>query len=95
MVPDMDDDEATAMATVNNDMEVGVNMPAIITATFVPGASPIGLVPGHNHPFEYVNWSAMQSMVVSTGVTFAVQPVEIGANQVPLPIGDATLHGLG
>ena len=95
MEPDKDDDEETAMATVNNDIEVGVNMPAIITATFVEGASPIGLVPGHNHPFEYVTWSAMQSMVVSTGVTFAVQPVEIGANQVPLPIGDATLITCG
>ena len=38
---------------------------------------------------------ALQSMVVTTGVTFAVQPVEIGANQVPLPIGDATLITCG
>ena len=83
------------MAMVNNDIEVGVNMPAIITATFIPGASPIGLVPGHNHPFEYVSWGALQSMVVTTGVTFAVQPVEIGANQVPLPIGDASLITCG
>jgi len=95
MVPDEDDDEATAMAMVNTDIEVGVNMPAIISATFLPDASPIGLVPGHNHPFEYVNWMALQSMVVTTGVTFAVQPVEIGANQVPLPIGAASLITCG
>ncbi|MXW38203.1 MAG: hypothetical protein F4Z65_08075 [Acidobacteria bacterium] len=95
MVPDKDDDEATAMAMVNTDIEVGVNMPAIVSATFMPDASPIGLVPGHNHPFEYVNWGALQSMVVTTGVTFAVQPVEIGANQVPLPIGDAALITCG
>ena len=37
----------------------------------------------------------MQSMVVSTGVTFAVQAVEIGANQVPLPIGPQTLITCG
>ena len=30
----------------------------------------------------------MQSMVVTTGATFAIQSVEIGANQVPIPIGD-------
>jgi hypothetical protein len=29
-------------------------------------------------------------MVVTTGATFAVQAVEIGANQVPSPVGDAT-----
>ena len=95
MEPDKDHIEATAMATVNHDMEVGVNMPAIITAMFIPDASPIGLVAGHNHPFEYVSWSALQSMVVTTGVTFAVQPVEIGANQVPMPIGDAALVTCG
>ena len=70
-------------------------MPAIITATFVPDASPIGLIPGENMPFQYVTWQALQGMVVTTGVTFAVQPVEIGANQVSIPIGDATLVTCG
>ena len=37
----------------------------------------------------------MQSMVVTTGVTFAVQSVEIGANQVAIPIGDATFVTCG
>ena len=90
LVPDDDDDEETAMAHVNNEMTVSVNMPAIVSPMFVEGASPIGLIPGDNMPFAYVTWEAMQTMVVSTGVTFAVQPVEIGANQVPLPIGNAT-----
>ena len=37
----------------------------------------------------------MQSMVVTTGATFAVQAVEIGANQVAIPIGDATFVTCG
>ena len=95
MVPDDGTREATAMAHVNPEMTVSVNMPAIVSATFVPDSSPIGLIPGDNMPFAYVSWGALQSMVVTTGVTFAVQPVEIGANQVPLPIGDATLVTCG
>ena len=95
MIPDDDDDEATAMAMVNPQMMVTVNMPAIVSATFVDNAAPIGLIPGPNVPFLYVDWGAMQSMVVTTGVTFAVQAVEIGANQVPLPIGDAMLVTCG
>ena len=39
-------------------------------------------------PFTHLSWNAPQAMVVETGVTFILQPVEIGANQVPLPIGD-------
>ena len=95
MVADKDDDEATAMAMVNSEMMVSVNMPAIVSATFVAGASPIGLVPGDNAPFTYVSWNAMQSMVVGSGATFAVQAVEIGANQVAIPIGDATFVTCG
>ena len=34
-------------------------------------------------------------MVVNTGVTFAVQAVEIGANQEPIPVGDATFVTCG
>ena len=37
----------------------------------------------------------MQSMVVTTGATFAVQAVEIGANQVAVPIGDSTFVTCG
>ena len=39
-------------------------------------------------PFTHLSWNAPQAMVVASGVTFILQPVEIGANQVPLPIGD-------
>ena len=46
-------------------------------------------------PFTYVSWDALQSMVIGGGVTFAVQAVEIGANQVPLPIGNAVLVTCG
>ena len=46
------------------------------------------LVPGENMPFAHVNWMTLQSVVVSTGAVFSVQPVEIGANQLPIPIGD-------
>ena len=95
MVPDDGIGPSSAMASVNTQMMVSVNMPAIVSPTFVEGASPIGLVPGDNAPFTYVDWSALQSMVITSGVTFAVQPVEIGANQVPLPIGDAALVTCG
>ena len=96
LVPDMDDDEATAKASVNREMMVTVNMPGIVSPVgFADGAAPIGLLPGPNAPFTYVDWEAMQTMVVSTGVTFAVQAVEIGANQVPLPVGPQTLITCG
>ena len=59
MIPDDDDDEATAMAMVNPQMMVTVNMPAIVSSTFVEGAAPIGLIPGANVPFLYVDWDAI------------------------------------
>ena len=95
MVPDDGIGASTAKAEVNTQMMVSVNMPAIVSPAFVEGASPIGLVPGENSPFTYVSWEALQSMVITSGATFAVQPVEIGANQVPIPIGDATLVTCG
>ena len=96
MVPDDGTREETAMAMVNGEMMVSVNMPAIVSpVAFVEGASPIGLLPGSNMPFTYVSWGALQSMVIDSGVTFAVQAVEIGANQVPIPIGDSTFVTCG
>ena len=95
MVPDDGIGASTAKAEVNTRMMISVNMPAIVSPAFVEGASPIGLVPGPNSPFTYVTWEALQSMVINSGVTFAVQPVEIGANQVPIPIGAATLVTCG
>ncbi|MXW38385.1 MAG: hypothetical protein F4Z65_08990 [Acidobacteria bacterium] len=92
----MDDDEATAMASVNPQMVVDVHMAAIVLPLFVEGAAPIGLVPGDNMPFSYVNWETMQSVVLSdTGAQFSVIPVEIGANQVPIPIGDGIVVSCG
>ena len=78
------------MAMVNSEMTVSVNMPAVLSPTFVEGAASVVLIPGENMPFTHVSWNALQTMVVTTGATFALQPVEIGANQLPLPIGDAS-----
>ena len=60
---------------------------------FVEGAAPIGLVPGDNLPFALRGpGKTMQSMVISPTVSRSSRciPVEIGANQVPIPIGDGT-----
>ena len=80
---------------VNPEMVVDMNMPGIVTPLFVQGAAPIGLLPGENTPFTYVDWQAMQSMVITAGVTFSVQAVEIGANQVPIPIGPSVFVTCG
>ena len=95
MIPDGGTDMETAVAMVNPAMTVTVNMPAIVAPAFIEGANPIGLIPGDQWPFAYVKWDALQSMVVDMGATFAVTPVEIGANQVPIPIGGATLVTCG
>ena len=88
MVPDDDDDEATAMASVNAKMTVESNTSAVITPMFVDGATGVSVDMGMNTPFSYVSWSAMQSMVVSDGVTFMVQRTTVGANQEMEPTGD-------
>ena len=88
MVPDDDDDEATAMADVNSKMMVESNTSAVITPMFVDGATGVSVDAGMNMPFSYVSWSAMQSMVVSDGVTFMVQRTTVGANQEMEPTGD-------
>ena len=88
MVPDDDDDEATAMADVNSKMMVESNTSAVITPMFVDGATGVSVDAGMNMPFSYVSWSAMQSMVVTDGVTFMVQRTTVGANQEMEPTGD-------
>ena len=90
MVPDDGEDEMTAMATANAQMTVTVNMQAILTPTFLEDANSVVLIAGEmpNMPFEHVSWMALQSTVVTTGATFELQPVEMGANQIPVPIGD-------
>ena len=88
MIPDDGTDEEKAMATVNPEMVVDVNMPALLTSDFVDDAATIVLLPGENMPFAHVDWSAPQAHVVMSGATFLVTPVQIGANQVPIPVGD-------
>ncbi|MDE3263056.1 MAG: hypothetical protein OYL41_13850 [Acidobacteriota bacterium] len=95
MVPDKETDEAKAMATVNTDMEVEVNMTATLLPLFVEGASHVVLIEGENMPFSHVTWSAMQSMVVTTGAQFMATPVLIGANQVPMQIGEPVIVTCG
>ena len=70
-------------------------MNAIVQPLFVEDASPIGLVEGEQWPFAYVSWNALQSMVLETGAQFLVTPVMIGANQMPVPIGDGTIVTCG
>ena len=94
MIPLAGTDPETAMAMVNPEMMVEVNMLSIVASTFVDGAAHIVLYPGENMPFAHVEWMAPQALVVGhedapgNGATFLVTPVTIGANQIPLPIGD-------
>ncbi|MYE44334.1 MAG: hypothetical protein F4X79_09975 [Acidobacteria bacterium] len=63
-------------------------MTATLLPMFVEGASHIVLIEGENMPFSHVSWSTMQSAVVTTGAQFMATPVLIGANQVPMQIGE-------
>ncbi len=88
MEPDEDDDEKTAMATVNNDIVVTSNTTAVITPMFVDDANGVSLASGDNMPFTHVDWGALQADVVTDGVTFMVQRTTMGANQEMEPSGD-------
>ena len=88
MVPDDDDDEETAMASVNAELMVNSNTDALITPMFVENATAVRISSGDNMPFALVDWEAMQSKVVSDGVTFRIQRVTLGANQEMAPTGD-------
>ncbi|MXW36638.1 MAG: hypothetical protein F4Z65_00005 [Acidobacteria bacterium] len=63
-------------------------MTATLLPMFVEGASHVVLIEGENMPFTHVTWEAMQSEVVTTGAQFMATPVLIGANQVPMQIGE-------
>ena len=64
MVADDDDDEGTAMASVNSEIMVESNTTAQITPMFVDGAPSVGVDAGSNMPFAYVdNFDMLQSMV--------------------------------
>ena len=91
MVPDDDHIEATAMAQVNTKMMVMSNTTAVVVPmNFMEDAmpSPVKLHEGENMPFEYVNWNALQSLVVTDGATFKIMRVTVGANQEEEPTGD-------
>ena len=91
MVADTDDDEATAMATVNTEIMVESNATAIITPTFVDDATGVSVeAMAGNMPFTYVDWGMKQSDVLAMGATFMVQRTTVGANQEPEPTGDVT-----
>ena len=89
MMADKDDDEATAMATVNTEIMVESNTTAVITPMFVDGASGVSVDAGaDNVPFSYVDWGLLQSAVLDGGATFMVQRTTVGANQEMEPSGD-------
>ena len=89
MVADDDDDEATAMASVNTEIMVESNSTAVITPMFVDGATGVSVdAMAGNTPFSYVSWSLMQSDVLDGGATFMVQRTALGANQEMEPTGD-------
>ena len=88
MVPDDSDDEEEAMASVNAELMVNSNADALITPMFVENASAVRISSGDNMPFSLVDWEAMQSKVVSDGVTFRIQRVTVGANQEMTPTSD-------
>ncbi|MDE0370394.1 MAG: fibronectin type III domain-containing protein [bacterium] len=91
MIPDESDDKEEAMASVNSEMMVTSNTTAVVVPmNFMEDAmpSPVKLHEGDNMPFQYVNWEAMQSQVVDTGVTFKIMRVTLGASQEMEPTGD-------
>ena len=89
MIADDDDDEATAMASVNTEIMVESNSTAVITPMFVDGATGVSVdAMAGNMPFTYVSWEMMQSAVLSDGATFMVQRTTVGANQEMEPTGD-------
>ena len=82
MVADGDDDEETAMASVNDKIMVNSNSDAIITPMFVENANGVSVSEGDNMPFGRVDWELLQSDVLAGGATFMVQRAVIGANQM-------------
>ncbi|MCY4670129.1 MAG: hypothetical protein OXC29_19355, partial [Rhodococcus sp.] len=98
MVPDDDHIEATAMAQVNTKMTVMSNTTAVVVPmNFMMDAtpSPLKLHEGENMPFQYVDWKALQSLVVTDGATFKIMRVTVGANQEEEPTGDVTYWTCG
>ena len=80
-------EKATAM--VNTEIMVESNDSVAITPMFVENASSVSIAAGSdNMPFAFVNWTLLQSKVISDGATFMVQRTTMGANQEMEPSGD-------
>ena len=89
MIADADDDEKTAMAMVNPEIMVESNTTALITPMFVENAAGVSIDEGSdNMPFSLVDWSTLQSGVISDGATFMIQRTSMGANQEMEPSND-------
>ena len=85
---DDDNDEATAMATVNPEITVTSNTSAVVTPMFVENANGVSVMEGDNMPFTYVDWELLQSDVIAGEATFMIQRTTMGANQEMEPTGD-------
>ena len=88
LIADGDDDEATAMASVNSEITVTSNTSAIVEPMFVDGAAAVAIMAGDNMPFGLVDWGLMQSTVLSDGATFMITRTVVGANQGMDKTGD-------
>ena len=88
LMADDDNDEETAMATVNTEITVTSNTSAVVTPMFVDGANGVSVMEGDNMPFTYVDWGLLQSGVLAGEATFMVQRTTMGANQEMEPTGD-------
>ena len=88
LMADDDNDEETAMATVNTEITVTSNASAVVTPMFVDGANGVSVMEGDNMPFSYVDWGLLQSGVLAGEATFMIQRTTMGANQEMEPSGD-------
>ena len=88
LMADDDNDEATAMATVNAEIMVASNSSAVITPMFVDDANGVSVMEGDNMPFSFVEWKLLQSGVLAGEATFKIQRTTMGANQEMEPTGD-------
>ena len=88
LIADEDNDEETAMATVNTEITITSNTSALVTPMFVDGANGVSVMEGDNMPFTYVDWELLQSDVLAGEATFMIQRTTMGANQEMEPSGD-------
>ena len=80
-----------ATARVNTQITVESNAAAVITPTWIDAAAAVTVAAGSdNMPFAFVDWTRLQSEVISEGATFKVERISMGANQMTEPDGDVT-----